>query len=48
MEWDGCCVTPLKSVDQPVPARTYFSHFSPKQQMKHWCTSQAGARILCL
>jgi hypothetical protein len=36
MERDGCRVTPLKSVDQPVPAATYFSHFSPKQHMKRW------------
>jgi hypothetical protein len=44
MEGDGCRVTPLKSVDQPVPARTYFSHFSPKKHIKRWSHFSGGTR----
>jgi hypothetical protein len=40
MERDGCRVTPLQSVDQPVPAATYFS---PKKHMKRWSHFSGGA-----
>jgi hypothetical protein len=42
MERNACRVTPLKSVDQPVPARTDFSVFSQRRHMKHWSYFSGG------